>query len=851
MLSENEFSQGDCAILLKPLPQYKPLAPYPGMLRKLCTLLSGVSCTTVAFDDNWLIISPDGRRITVPKTDAGIPVCSSGAALAMAELRVTMGSGPIAFAIQEGTGRLWHRRVENGKTMFHPIASIEAEFGIPLSDHLSGIDEFVQRAVERVPEARLVLGVKFANQGFARTYCGGGGRSRTTIVHPDDPRFSMIWSLDLSHISYCDERVKRFQHMAHLIVDEKTAAEVLARSIAAPVCQPYMHGAAFFTGPGGNGKGLTIRAIAALYKGLASSFNLASLLGVARSSSTTNDQASVGLLTGLLAYDSDAVNPGQGLVENLKKATAGETLSMRLLKQNVSSNTVTAFMIMATNRSSTLPSTPEWKRRIWNVPFRSDTTEEAVMRWAEYLGDGTNPDDGIIDALMAGAVSFAYGHPDPVAVNRLTEGLTLYGQTVRDLLMSCAPLGADGLPDRPRVPVSCPELKDLRVGEKERADQLSLMGLTTASKRDVHGDGRTRQVICIKDVRRFEPFADEWRKQDEANRREQIIEDKTKAELVGKARGLLLDAKPLMGLDTTDQIRTMQSIPEMDGWILTPKESQWEGKDEKGIRAHWQDDETIRNNLRSYNPADAPEKYGFSAGSGLIIIDCDAPKDKKSYPEHGVDTLAKLGITLDDLRTLALRSMHGVHLVYRLPADWIGRVKASTHVHGTNIDLRPGRKSYVVGPGSHWVSRRGTQCTYPGIIMLPPETLIDSADESSQKERRIPLLPSVIAEWIASDSNCLEKSSVPEASHPASVNQGDGKRNADWHVDIPPMGPGATHDAVRDTAMKIAGIAAKYNWPDARRNAEMDRLRAAVPASHDPQDTERVIASAIRKASGR
>lgn len=824
----------------KPLPPAAAVPAYPGMLQKFIRLLESVSCTMDEYDNDWMVVSPDGRRLRVPKTESGTRACSSGVMLLMSELRVTMGDGSVAFAIQEDTGRLWHRTVDNGRTMFHPIASIEAEFGIAAVEHMNGIDEFVRRCVEQVPAARLVLGVKFANKGFARTKVSAS-RTELRVVGPDDPRFNQIWALDLSDIAYCTARVERFRSMAQTVVDGDAATEMLARTIAAPVCQPYMHGIAFLTGPGGNGKGLTIEATAALYGRLGAPFSLAALLGVGRSSSTTNDQASIGLLTGLLAYDSDAVNPGQGLVENLKKAAAGEELSMRLLQQNVATNRATAFMIAATNRGSTLPSTPEWRRRIWITPFRSDTGEETVLRWADYLGDGTTPDDGIIDALMAGAASFAFGRPDPMTVSCLTEGLTLYGQTVRGLLMSCAPLEEHGLPDKPRVPVSHQELRDLRVGEKERREQLALMGLATASMRDVHGDGQTRQVIYIKDLKRFEPFADEWRRQNAANQAEQAEEDKSKQELIQKAQGLLLDAQPLAEMEAAQQISLLRTIAGLDGRILVPSASQWDGK---GIKGSWNNDESgIPHPLHDYDLTNAPDRYGFSVSEDLLILDCDS--SKQVGEEHGLDSLMRIpGVSLDDLDTLVMRSPHGLHLVYRMPDRWVGHVKASTGVHGTRIDLRPGCKSYVIGPGSHWTDGQGEHA-YPGIVRLPSPKLIPCADEASQKERRLPVLPDAIARWIMSDRKCFDApmASLPSRHHTTSI-----VRRDDEHVNLQPMGTGQTHDSLCSMTMQAAGRAKNRGWSPERLDEEMNRIRDAVPASHDPADTERCIESAIRKA---
>jgi hypothetical protein len=807
-------------------------------------LLGAVSCAVSPDDREWAVISASGRKIKIPSTASSNKSCSAGVACLMAELRETM-NGQVAFALQEGTGRLWHRvRDESGRSVFHPIASVEAEFGIAAAEHMGDLQDFVIHVLAQCGNAQLVLGVRFANLGFARTF-DGPKASHTAKVMPGDPRFSMIWALDMSSIPYDPNRVARFRSQTARIVSDDAVCEMMSRVVAAPVCQPFPHGFAILSGVGGKGKGTLISAMAGLYGLLAAPFSLAALLGISKTSSTTNDQATKALITGLLAYDSEAADPGKGAVENLKKASAGEEMSMRLLQQNVTVAKATAFMVFATNHGDSLPSLPEWERRVWNVPYRDESTPEDVLRWRTYLGDGTREGDGIIDALMAGGISFALGRPDPKIAGQLTDGLTMFGRTLLDLLMTCGPLQSDGLPDRPRVWVKHPELLEIRASEREKGEQTARMGLDAASMRDIHatgGDTRTRQVFYIKNPAKFEPFGQMWRARQTANAREKQEDEQKKAVEIADVRRRLLESPPAYTATPGPhgQIELMRGIKAMGGWLLTPAENQWRGK---GITAHWRDDASIRRNLLECDLAALPERYGLSLDESLLVIDCDAPKaDNK---EHGLDSLMRIqGATVDDVRTLAFRSQHGLHLVFRMPKSWIGRVKAATHVRGTQVDLRPGGKSYVVGPGSRWIDQEGEHI-YPGIVSLPPSTLIEQAGEFSQREMRIPMLPDAIARWIESDPKCLEGA---EQDKPARLATGSSGSRDGGHVDIPPMGSGKTHDPVCRTAMKAAGRAKNRGWPPQQIDAEMNRIRASVPSGHDPADTERCISSAMRKA---
>ncbi|MBS6716926.1 MAG: bifunctional DNA primase/polymerase [Bifidobacterium longum] len=825
-----------------PLPPARPVPDYAGKIRLHEQLLVKVSCAASELDESWRIIGSDGRRICPPRDGDGKTLCSNGVARLMAELRVTMGGEEPLIAVQEGTGKIWHRVVGNkGRMYWRPIAGVDSEYGIPASEHMGDLDTFTRCCLRTVPKATLILGVRYAHIGIARRY--DGLLSQTDLVLDTSPDFGRCWALDLPDVEWDPFRAGRYEREAAKILDGDAAVKMLARIIAAPVAQPYPHGFAVLAGQGGDGKGRTIDAIAAMYGELANPFSLAALLGVARSSSTTNDQATSGLLTGLLAYDSDAVNPGQGLIENLKKASAGESLSMRLLQQNVVSSPVTAFILLATNHTITLPSTPEWRRRIWQVPFRRGNTDEAIRGWSRYLGDGSDPDDGIYDALIAGTMSFAFLEPDPVTTNNLIDGLSEGGRMILDAVMQSGPQDADGMPIDPRVPVNSEDIAS--VGRRERGEQYAVMGLATRNSRNIYGDKKPCQVITIRDRNKFTPFARLWQEENRECLEEEAAERSVADGLAAQIRQRLYDVTPppadVPGIP--GQVGLLRSVEGFDATLLVAPADAWHGK---GLAVKWQDPASrVRQPLATADPARIPGVYGLLPDRHVIIIDIDAAKHGGT---DGIDTLAAIpGLTAGDLVTMVMRSPHGLHLVYRMPADWIGRVKAATHVHGAQIDLRTGERSYVVGPGSRIVVD-GSVVEYPGVVALPPIVRDEDGDGGC---RRLPMLPPALARWIMQDKSVFD---VPSSSAAA-----DGKRPYhvpmpadDGHVPIPPMMPGATHDALRDTALRIAGRAAHRGYDRQWLDGEMDRLRAAVPAGHDPRDTDACIASAVDKAySGR
>lgn len=816
-----------------PLPPIRPVAPYAGMSRRIEELCARTTAATGP-DQQWDKISATGRRVRIPRDDSGRPMCGASVALALADLRDTMnadGTTLPPFCLQGD--RLWHLTGVGGRTPYHPIASVQSEFGIVAAEHMGDIEAYVRHAVYENPQARIVMGVRFSERGVCRT---GGVNTTTKFVRPGDPEWELPWALDFSEIDYDERRIARWRSEACAIVAGDNNAEMLARIVAAPACQSYQHGFGVLTGTGGNGKGSLIEAMADLYGPLAAPFDLACLLGVSRGSSTMHDQSTVGLLTGLLAYDTDAVDPAQGASEMLKKAAAGEPLSMRLLQQNVATDRATAFMVVATNQAPTFDSLPSFERRVWLVAFREQVDEDTVRDFRAYLGDGSHPDDGIIDALIAGADSFARQRPDPKTVSRLISGLDDYGKALLDRLMTCNQRDNGNVTEpwtveRARVPVSDGKLPAAAYSERRR--QWNMMGLSSGSLRDVHGDHRTRQMIYVADPLKFQPFAEAWHRQQAANQAEADAEERRAREettgLVDYTRRILLNAVPCeTAPGVAGQVSLLRTIDGLDGTLIVPTPAQWRGK---GVMAHWRDDPSIRRDMRSCGLDDLPDRCAFSPAADVIIVDLDGADG------DGVAALARVpGMTPAMFDTLAMRTPHGVHLVYRLPEGLKGHVKASTRVHGEMVDLRPGGRSYVIAPGSRWSDEDGDHA-YPGIIRLP------MPDQHGR--RQLPVLPVPLRRWLESAGGVVE---IPQSASGPTRSASTGAGQGQTVSNMPTMRAGCTHNPLRDCAYRIAQTAREQGWSRERVDAEMLRLRSAVPAGHDPRDTEECIRSALRKA---
>lgn len=725
------------------LPDMTPVAPYPGMTSRIQTLCRSVTSARSSLEP-WDIISATGRRIQIPRSKDGVPLCSAAVACALADLRDTVNGTCTAFAWDEDG--LWHLNAStDGYARWHPIASVQHEFGITAAEHRGDIEEYVRHAVMAEPQARIVHGVKFADRGFCRDE--DVVNNHTITVYPDHPMWDRPWALDMGGITYDPDSVRRFREHAVAVVYPE-AVEQLARVVAAPVCQSYLHGIAILSGKGGKGKGSLLKAMAGLYAGVSAPFSMGGLLGVNRASSTMNEQSGQPLVTSLFAYDSESVRiDDRGLLENLKKAAVGEEIALRKLQQNVVMASVSAFMAVATNHAPVFDMESEWDRRVWHVPFRRDTTEDEAKRWREYIGDEQHPGNGIIDALMAGARSFASGRPDPKVAPRITDQLTDYGTELLDKMMTCAPLDNDGIPIDARVPAADVPCRD----EREKRIQRNMLGLAAKAMKDIRGDKKTRQMVYIKDPARFKPFAERWlaeraaiAAEDEARRTRDKADEKY-------ARHIIMEAPRFESMPgVAAQIEILREVDGLKGTLLTPAPSQWNGK---GITAKWKDDATIHRDLRTCDLTDLPDRCGLSLAADVLILDLDAADPDDPSSTDGTASLMRIpGMTRGMLDTLVMRSPHGAHVCYRLPADLVGRVKASTHVGGTRIDLRPGVRSYVIAPGSRWHDEGGDHA-YPGVVRAP------MPDDAGR--RILPMLPAPIRRWLEGNDSIDTNHAMP------------------------------------------------------------------------------------------
>lgn len=472
---------------LTPLPPItdEDLAIVPGTTSTMIRMVKGLSSAPTMAED-YDFIGCDGRLVRIPNSMRRLNAKLEGPALAAYLLRLTL-TGDQRLAL-DTDDQLWVR----WEGCWRPVTDILA-----LTEEKGrGYDDFIKATLAKhdgmLP--RLQLGVRFSNLALLR----GGG-----TVTPDDQRFRFPWAMTLDNREFTDERVRIGLEAAAKVTAGRDDARMLCRVAAAPLMRDHLQYIYDLLGTGGNGKGQFLKALLKLYGGLGSAFSFSDFAGVGKVSPTAYEQASLPLTNHLLAVDTEVPDPGLGDQARVKKAAAGEYVSLRLLGRNKSEALAVAVMVMASNRAPSIESDPSQDRRWRYVNF--DKRGKVVDDWWRAL----EYDDLIIDLFMAGCVEWL---TDPVGVNPrpgLVNDLDDWGTEVLTQFLEIGTpdpkLGFDPNAYLPSSLVTVPESK------RDKNAQLGMMGLASTPKYDIlhlAGDEpRMRRSFVIADLKRFAKFA--------------------------------------------------------------------------------------------------------------------------------------------------------------------------------------------------------------------------------------------------------------------------------------------------------------------------------------------------------
>ena len=689
---------------LAPLPPItdEDLAIVPGTTCAMLRMIKGLT-NAPSMAEDYDFIGCDGRLVRIPASTRRLGAKLEGAAQAAYLLRLALtGDQRLALDAEDG---LWVRLTDQ----WRPTSDILALTG----ENGRGYDELIKATLSKnAGLPRLQLGVRFSNVALLRS---------VGAVGPDDPRFHAPWAMTLDDREFSPDRVRRGLEAATTVTASMDDARMLCRVAAAPLMRDHLQYIYDLLGTGGNGKGQFLNALLRLYGDLGSPFNFGDFAGIGKVSSTSCEQASLPLTNRLLAVDTEVDDPGLGNQGLVKKAATGECVPLRLLGLNRREVAAIAVMVMASNRAPSIESDPSQDRRWRYVNF--DKRGAVVDDWWHAL----KYEDLIVDLFMAGCIEWL---EDPVGVNPrpgLVNDLDDWGtETLVRMLEIGTPdpeLGFDPDAYLPSCCITVPE------GNRDKAAQLGMMGLTSRPKYDVlclAGDEpSTCRSYVIADPKRFAKFA--------------------KAMI--RERDVALAAEPDPEPDVPGDLTALPPIECNFGAVETQLgATRWAGN-VFPLRGQGNDAKapavTLEPMLRT--PAthvddhcehDEPMR-GFAPAPGFMVLDLDVPKGRDEGKPDGYGVLRALGISVGDPALVVRTGSGGYHLYYRIPAGVdIPQIAHKSvplsglpdYEAGVPIDTRVGGVGFVVMPGSVASDGRKWQVVHEGSIEgdhTLPKPLVD------------------------------------------------------------------------------------------------------------------------------
>ena len=693
---------------LAPLPPItdEDLAIVPGTTCAMLRMIKGLT-NAPSMAEDYDFIGCDGRLVRIPASTRRLGAKLEGAAQAAYLLRLALtGDQRLALDAEDG---LWVRLTDQ----WRPTSDILALTG----EKGRGYDELIKATLSKnAGLPRLQLGVRFSNVALLRS---GGA------VGPDDPLFKAPWAMTLDDREFSPDRVRRGLEAATTVTASMDDARMLCRVAAAPLMRDHLQYIYDLLGTGGNGKGQFLNALLRLYGDLGSPFNFGDFAGIGKVSSTSCEQASLPLTNRLLAVDTEVDDPGLGNQGLVKKAATGECVPLRLLGLNRREVAAIAVMVMVSNRAPSIGSDPSQDRRWRYVNF--DKRGAVVDDWWHAL----KYEDLIVDLFMAGCIEWL---EDPVGVNPrpgLVNDLDDWGtETLVRMLGIGTPdpeLGFDPDAYLPSCCITVPE------GNRDKAAQLGMMGLTSRPKYDVlclAGDEpSTCRSYVIADPKRFAKFAKAMiRERDVALAAKPDPESKPESDVPG-------DLTALKPLD-----RNFGAVETQLGavcWTGNVFPLRGQGPEPKAPAVTLEPMlRTPATHVDDHCEHDEPMR-GFAPAPGFMVLDLDVPKGRDEGKPDGYGVLRALGISVGDPALVVRTGSGGYHLYYRIPAGVdIPQIAHKSvplsglpdYEAGVPIDTRVGGVGFVVMPGSVASDGRKWQVVHEGSIEgdhTLPKPLVD------------------------------------------------------------------------------------------------------------------------------
>lgn len=494
-----------------------------------------------------------------------------------------------------------------------------------------------------------------------------------------------------------------------LTADDKSCANLL-RMFATPWLEPFKQLTYVLSGHGGDGKTLLMLNAIQGVLGERKSFPAFKATDYCGGTYTLARESMNDAMAGkAFAYDDEAGEITDAMLPALRALSTGSRVQARVTGGKYYAMTPTATIVLLTNMPFADSSEPSDRRRFVKVEMHSREGRSYDEYHAIELFIRDHP-----AAFYAASCSLWEQGDEPELVN-LSPSRAISDEMywlISEILTNEEKYGR---------PIASRDAYRDEFHASIPRETMALLGLANGTTRML---GSRMRIVQVKDTARFDVYrqAVESESDDEDDQPARIEAPKTKAVAMP-------GVDSLMPLDPPVSCR--------DGALIVERACRGEIGFAycEGKRKGDQFDEKVSLSWKRLNPNDTTHatadsvrqewtRYCCPPLGRTFVIDCDTDKDHPDRP-HGFQLLQALvgpygGAALPS--TLAVRSPHGLHLYYRVPAGWEpSQLLNAVHPEGIPIDLRVSNKGYVLGPGS-----RANGGDYL-LVDTPPESGIPDA----------------------------------------------------------------------------------------------------------------------------
>lgn len=587
--------------------------------------------------------------------------------------------------------RLWRRDVDDADhpgerlilNSWHPVKSVEDEYGIGSTSNSSRRNPDMSAAILR--EAKRSQWFPQVKRGLRVDPCVWVREDGKLVEYRGDNDIAVTQTLDPRGMG--NAAVEQAWNIARWLTNGEESARNLVRLFATPWLEPFKQLSYVMSGHGGDGKTLIMRQAVL---GVLGSDRVFPGFSVAQYCSgggyTLNRESMNDAMDGkAFAYDDESCEVTEMMLPSLRALSTGSQMQARVTGGRYRTVTPTATMVVLTNMAFADSSENSDRRRFVKI----DMHQAAGRSYDEYhaieLFCKKHPAAFYVASARLWMES---DEPDVVNLSPARQISDEVYWLITEILANEAKYGqpvASRQDYRDEFHVALPD------------SLLDLLGLKNSTSTALPG-GQQR-VVRVVDRARFDVY---------------VRALDSDAETPDETTSMQMDALAMPDVDSLQPIEIADSCREnaqlveslcmgQVGFAPCEGKAKKDGVTDEKVSLSWK---RLNRDLEHRSASDTVRldqtRYCVPLLGSVFVIDCDQAKQEGE--PHGFQVLqARIGQYGGSQLpvTLAVRSPHGLHLYYRVPAGVdIGRLKNAVHPDMMPIDLRVAGKGYVLGPGS-------------------------------------------------------------------------------------------------------------------------------------------------------